>query len=288
MTGKEIADSAKVKKIREYILKSGYPLEIEIGNILRKTAWIVGNQWPYTDSKEKKIRAIDILAMRLMHRQLGLMMVIECKKSEKHDWVFYTQQKERELLPLLGTFVDFLKKIAKPPISEKLTQLYATSTLGELFGAKTSSSALLSKLSGLHLLNPEIRMGIFNVIPTKEGENQPRGKKSTERDDFFEATQQLISALESIGGGMKNFIVFPVIVFDGELYEFYQSENEMEFMPINHVQFISFGTEMSPCMIDIVRKTYFHQFLKIMENDFAILSEIINYEGEGRQKGLSH
>lgn len=50
----ERKEQEKMKKIREYILKSGFPLEIEIGNILRKNGWLVGNQWPYIDLESKK------------------------------------------------------------------------------------------------------------------------------------------------------------------------------------------------------------------------------------------
>lgn len=270
MADKESAESGKAKKIREYILKTGYPLEIEIGNILRKNGWLVGNQWPYLDKKDGKIRAIDILAMRMRPQQpqLGLLMIVECKKGEKHEWAFYTQQKENEFLPMTGALVDLVRKLAKPPISDKLRQLYANATLGELFALKTHSSALLSRLSELHLLDKNIKIGVCNVVPSA-------------KDDFFEATQQLISTFENMGEGIKSFIVFPVVVFDGEIYEFFQQENDLKVLPINHVQFVSFEKSMTPCMIDVVRKTYFPTFLQIIENDFMILSDIISYKGEG-------
>jgi len=164
MSDEKTAEPNKIRKIREYILKSGYPLEIEIGNVLRKNGWLVGNQWPYMDKAEGKIRTIDILAMRMRLQQppFGLLMIVECKKSEKHEWVFHTQQKENEFLPMMGTLFDVLNKLAKPPIPDKLKQLYTNAALGKLFALKTSSSALLSKLSGLHLLARDIRIGVFN------------------------------------------------------------------------------------------------------------------------------
>lgn len=261
--------SEKLEKIRQYILKSGYPTEIEIGNILRKNGWIVGNQWPYVDKNEKKTRAIDVFAMKLLSPQCGVLMIVECKKSIKNDWVFYTQQKRGELLPALGIVVDFIKKINKPPISDKIARLYANQVLGGLFGWKTSGQTLLDRLSEVHFLNEAIKIGVCNVVPS--------GK-----DDFFEATQQLISALQSIGETAKPFFVYPVAVFNGEMYEFFQQENEINIMPVNHVQFISFGTEVSPCIIDVVRSTYFLQFLQMIDNDIKILSDIVNYQGDSK------
>jgi len=261
----ETKEQNKIGKIREYILKSGFPSEIDIGNILRRNGWLVMNQYPYIDKDMKKIRTVDLLAMKMRFQppMLGLLLLIECKKSEKHDWVFHTQQKEREFLPLIGTIIDFVKKIAKPPLSKKLEQLVSDVTVGKLFGLETPSSDLWSKLSGLHILDKAIKIGVFSVIPNS-------------KDDFFEATQQIISALENMAGGMESFIVFPVIVFDGEIYEFYQENAEMKVLPTNHIQFMSFGKDMSPCLIDITRKTYFSEYLKMIDRDSQILLNLVS------------
>lgn len=261
----ETKEQNKIRKIREYILKSGFPSEIEIGNILRKNGWLVVNQYPYIDKDTKKIRAIDVLAMKPISQPpvLGSLLLIECKKSEKHDWVFHTQQKEREFLPLIGTIVDCFKKIAKSPLSDKLEQLVRNAAVGELFGLETPSSDLWAKLSGLHILDKAIKIGVLSVIPDS-------------KDDFFEATQQIISALENLVEGTKYFIIFPVIVFDGEIYEFYQENDEMKVLPTNHIQFMSYGKDMSPCLIDITRKTYFSEYLKMIDRDSQILLNLVS------------
>lgn len=247
----------KIEKIRNYILKSGYPAEIEIGNILRKSGWIVGNQWPYIDEESRKIRPVDVLALRmsLLTPTLGIELLIECKKSLSHDWVFHTQEKGKEYLPFLGAFIDFLKKIERILSTDKLSDL-------------NPNEIMTTKLSGLHLLDKAIKIGVFNVIPSSE-----------EKDDFYDATMKIISALESMRESTQKFIVFPTIVFDGEIFEFFQENGETKIQPINHLQFMSFikGEEgMLPCMIDVVRKSYFSDFLKMVEKDFQILTEVIN------------
>lgn len=167
----------KIEKIREYVLKSGFPSEIEIGNILRKNGWIVGNQWPYVDKESSKIRAVDVYAMRLGLQPpgLGISLLIECKKSIKHDWVFHTQKKEGEFLPGLWTIIDFLKKLSKPPLSDKLKELTADGSLYSLLGLQHPSLVALDKLAGLHVPDKAIKLGVLNVIPSS-------------KDDFSEAT----------------------------------------------------------------------------------------------------
>jgi hypothetical protein len=258
----ENKEQKKIKKIREYILKSGFPLEIEIGNILRKNGWLVGNQWPYVDKESKKIRPVDVLAMKLQFQPpiLGVVLLIECKKSLKHDWVFHTQEREKEFLPVLGTLGDFLKKIYSVPLADELAKL-------------TAADIKASKLTDLHLLNNSIKIGVFNIIPS-----------SKDKDDFYEAIKQITSALESMRETAKSTsaIVFPTIVFDGEMFEFYQENSETKIQPINHLLFMTFSeapSGMFPCLVDVVRKTYFSEFLRMMERDFYILTELFKMKG---------
>jgi len=257
----EKKEQEKIKKIRDFILKSGYPLEVEIGNIIRKSGWLVGNQWPFIDKESKKIRPIDILAMKLQIQPLfSVVLVIECKKSLKYDWIFHTQEREKEFLPLFTTIADFIKKIRNIPLADEPKNLAAKSTM-------------FSSLNDLHVFDKAIRIGVFNVIPSSKG-----------KDDFYEAIMQINSILESMSEIMKiaPAIVFPAIVFDGEMFEFYQDNGEIKILPINHLQFMSFSkapSGMSPCLIDVVRKTHFTEFLRLIERDFHILTQLVKTEG---------
>jgi len=269
----EDKESERIRKVRKAILKSGYPTEIEVRNALKKNGWLVGNQWPYRDKTTQKVRAVDVFAMKigLKPSRLGIILLAECKKSEEHEWVFYTQQKEADYLSFMGAIFDTVRKVTSPQVSEQLEQLMAKATLGDIFNIETRSSNILSKLSGLHILNRSIRMGLFSVAPFR---------KDGGKDDFFEATQQIISSIESLAEGMKGLIVFPLIVFEGEVYEFYPDDGELTILPTNHVQFISFGADLTPHLIDIVKKSHLAEFLKMIETDLQILSEIANYGAE--------
>jgi len=147
----------------------------------------------------------------------------------------------KEPLPFLGMFADFI---------------------GKMRGSKISFE---DKLSGLHILDATVRVGVLHMISPKD------------RDDFHVATGELISALRSIRETMKSFIVFPVIVFDGEIFEFYQENNETKVLPTSYLQFMSFektSTGTMPLLIDVVRKMYFSEFLKAIERDLDILRNL--------------
>ena len=250
-------DEAKIEKIRKYIMKSGFPAEIEIGNILRKNYWIVVNQLPYTDATTGKLRTIDVSAFKPspIPKMGGFQIFVECKKSDKHDWVFHTQHKTAEFLPATLTVIELFKTIGHPAVRDKVTEIAKEYTIGDFLSRRASES--IGSLVKLHNFDEAIRLGIMHVIPDNN-------------DDFLEAKQQIMSAMKGIDKTKNTFIKFPVIVFDGEIYEFYQVNEEMKVLPTNHLQFVLYDGDMLACTIDIVRKSYFQEFVKILENDIAI------------------
>jgi len=117
------------------------------------------------------------------------------------------------------------------------------------------------------VLDKTIKIGVFNIVPS-----------SKDRDNFYVATSEIISALGGIRERMKSFIAFPVIVYDGDIFEFYQEKGENKILPINHLQFMSFEKAqagMLPCLVDVVKKIYFSKFLRMIERDFYIFAELV-------------
>jgi len=258
-------EQAKIENIRKYILKSGFPSEIEVGNILRKANWIVINQAPYIDKITKKIRTIDVSAFKPVPipKLKGFQVIVECKKSEQHEWVFHTQHKTNEYQTAMWTLAELFKTMGNPAIMEKFNELSKACKATNLFGYpleqhnKQILSSKMSSLTKLHYFDETIRMGIMHLMPNKN-------------DDFFEATQQIGAIVRSMNEPEKNFVQFPVIVFDGEMFEFYQENAEMKVNPINHLQYTLIDGEMPLRTIDIVRKSYFSEFIAMIENDISI------------------
>jgi len=45
------------------------------------------------------------------------------------------------------------------------------------------------------------------------------------------------------------------------------------------MSFVSAHKGMLPCMIDVVRKSYFPEFLRMIERDFYILTQLLKTKG---------
>lgn len=245
-----MANNEKIKKIIKDIRESGYPLEIEISSILRKDGWFVVNQYPCIDQKTKDVRVTDIMAMKTWlsgARASGLRLIIECKKSNK-PWVFYTSSKESDLWTSLISAVDAIKK-----------SLYFPKSL-EMLTPEQQAVTLSSHIEKSHLMNLSIKVGTICHVPFR--------RKKDDKDDFFKATNQVLSALEYEREKLK-LITYPVIVFDGEMYEFDIKQQEIEIKPIGYLQFITVerAEYPAPCIVDVMRKTHFHEFLRLVNTE---------------------
>ena len=108
------------RSLEDYLVaeieKSGYPLEIYISSILEDEDWVVMNNQPFRDPDRDELRSVDILAFHhptasdfKKHEPVGFSprLVIECKKSATHAWVFFTRPEKTKFFPMSGHIYDF-------------------------------------------------------------------------------------------------------------------------------------------------------------------------------------
>lgn len=78
-------------KVKEGIIKSGFPLEMYIGNILDKYGWEYEIGTLFDDIETRKDRELDITA-KLTMSEIEIFLNIQCKKSTKHQLILYAPQ----------------------------------------------------------------------------------------------------------------------------------------------------------------------------------------------------
>lgn len=241
-----MTDDKKIQGIKQDILKSGIPLEIEVSSVLQEHGWFVAHQSAYTDRDTQEIRTIDIFAIRMKSEKLKSMaLVVECKKSA-NVWAFYTQPKSSDLYSKMIVFFESLKRC-----------------VDAVEAKQTVTDAMLKRS---HLVDQHIDVGVINYIPFGQS-----GKgKQKKRDDFFQAQQQVTKAFEYFRDNRKTKMMYPVIVFDGEMYQFDVHGTEIKLNPIEYLHFVGIEKEetLTPCLIDVVRKSYFPEFVKRVNQEF--------------------
>ena len=218
----------KIDKLKEDILKSGILLEVEVSQLLQNDGWLTANQFPYFDERMEKIRAVDVIATK------GICLIIECKKATDHPWIFYTASKS-------DPWPNVILKEGRIKTS-------------------TGKEVPPSSFPKSHLLDMNIRAGMIAYVPFQK------------KDDFFEAKNQVLNALFYTNPKMETeelgFPIYPVIVFDGEMYDFFLDKGELLMKPTDYLHFIaSSPISREEFLIDVVRKTYLPNFLKVSNQE---------------------
>ncbi|MGM9510180.1 hypothetical protein ACS5NO_20765 [Larkinella sp. GY13] len=85
-------DQELLKKIKDALVKSGFPLEMNIANILDQHRWdnLISTQ--YLDFETRQIRESDIIASKIING-IEIKILIECKKSTEKQLVLYQPQR---------------------------------------------------------------------------------------------------------------------------------------------------------------------------------------------------
>lgn len=86
-------------KIAQSIGKTGFKLEYETGNLLRKNGWHLISNRCYIDDLEGTVREIDLLAYKVNNVKdfsLYTVLIISCKKSEANAWALLSRPIEEK------------------------------------------------------------------------------------------------------------------------------------------------------------------------------------------------
>jgi hypothetical protein len=269
-----------IKKIKDGITKSGFPLELKIGNILEKNNWAYSIGNIYEDFETGKYRESDIAAEKTTNG-IAINLFVECKKSTDKQIVLYAP-KNNKLSPFMSIWLKLFPRIR--------------------FGKDISYSEkkIFEEFSKLPYFDKDVPFS-KNLIVTK-GDT---------------VTQDNLSYLSSINGLIKKSvhtgsdgyletgfrcIFFYILVFDGQLFQLSNSKTEDfdlkeisygQFEYQHHFQFephyyetanndlvstaSQFGTKF---IIEIMTPEYFEKYIQNIEETISKVT-LNNIDGWG-------
>jgi hypothetical protein len=275
--------------LEDYLLgrvkKSGYPLEIEISNILENERFAVFNTQYYFDAEAHQGRDIDIFALtlgpeviddKLLPLSLRTDLAIECKKSETHAWVFYT----RPRLPMSSIYMhgQFRTTVPKP----------------EEFSMESFEWFLQHKCLILHYDKfAEIAIAYEEIKKKKmDTENGKKRKNGSSRKEIFEATNQLVKftsyEMHQIYERIAKLpwkdkrevttLFFPVIVFDGDMFVMFLDSGEPRLERRKHVLLgthyrCPYCLNVESFTVDIVHRSHFNEFIQLWKTHLHTTKE---------------
>jgi hypothetical protein len=95
--------------------------------------------------------------------------------------------------------------------------------------------------------------------------------KSKPLDNFYEAQHQVLKAIRYSQGirqiNPKNTLLYPVIVYEGNMFECYVHDDALQVSQIDHVCYLSGGIpeDATPTYIDVMTLDYFPKYLADVE-----------------------
>ncbi len=280
----------KEKTLDDYYLneirKSGYPLEIRVSNLLDNRGYVVFNTQYYFDEEAKQGRDIDIYAIpkdcyskedKLAPFKVRSELAIECKKSETYAWFFYT----RPRIPMSSIYIR--------------GQYRTTVPQPETYSAQSFQALFENELLELHYDNFERVAIAYDEIKKRKNEKKKNEGESKGRKEIFEAVNQLVKftcyEIHQTFNRIEKFkkstahseyliFFFPIIVFDGDLFEVSFSSGEPRLDRRNHILLTThyrcpYCQEVESYTLDIVNTSYFDDFLKIMAKSYWGIRETI-------------
>jgi len=249
------------KKILEQIDKTGFPLELRVSKFLRDNDYIVSNNLYYVDLDEGKGREIDIKANKNylfedkeMQYYVRNLFFIECKKSKNKPWVIFTSQHTNYNVDLFnlgckGTLLDRSEIWHVPEIMAPLHKIHPFINV-ERFG-RSYFEAFTDRVSGKAILDSI-------------------------------ASSAKAAMIAKMGGSASHEIIlhyYPIVVFEGELFEAYLDENEM-YVKESDLIYLSFYYQSikykgSQFIIPIVKEKALPELMSSFDKILTFLGETV-------------
>jgi hypothetical protein len=250
--------------IKKAIAKTGLPTEIKVTNLLRESKWSVFNEYPYLDSDNGGVRTIDLRAIKVnvISNQKNknpfitvLELFIECKKSLNEAWVFHVA----DLKDVPESYETLASKrlfsITKQPAKGKTKEFTCLNHIPLTYSRNFIEHKIALShqvIGGKDLLFEAYMQLIKNLID--------EDRKATEEDNKIKGKNYPYS----------EFVVIPMIVFDGAMFQCYYKEGQLVTSKINFVRSIVniLPSQKLPALIDVVSLEILPQYIKNIESEF--------------------
>jgi hypothetical protein len=110
------------EKVKKFLTKTGFILEMEVAEILKKSGYEVKVNQYFLDLEEGKKREIDIVATKEINK-INIVLIIECKQSLQDNWVFICSEKKPSRYYATVTHLPLVSNLHKSEIFNETHKL---------------------------------------------------------------------------------------------------------------------------------------------------------------------
>jgi len=266
------------KEIIEAIEESGYLIEHRVVPVFNSFGFSVNSNEIYTDFETKKTREIDIVAYdhHLTNNDTLIVpkLLVECENN-KQPVVFF---KDTPLNPFMFHLDAKISGIPKFIITSKGTRKSFNDFMNlemkhhycwESFSTQYCSFQITEKrgIKKWMALHPENQHNTFeNLIKCLD-------YKINEHESSIQIVSDKYSEIN---------LYYPIIVFQGDLYESYFKDGVTHLDEINHIKYrkkVPKKDYVDTYHFDIVTERYLDEFLKLMDKEIkTIVSKFVGMQ----------
>lgn len=258
-----MSDEQLSNKIKEELLKSGFPLGLRCRRVLYQHKWAGSLNRFYIDSEGTE-REIDAMAHKQTifstnsrpHNTVNSILIVECKRNQNNHWVFFDEDLGLQFINVISTLDTKQNEQIEWGVMKKLRSLRRH----HYFEMKATSSFSMAFKS-------------------------PKGK-----NQIFEGLQELFAAYKNeretveknmkrtdCGEGIWVNVYYPVLVLEGKLFIATMVREDLKVEEIDQVLY----TAQHPSYldtwttIDVVRADFFPNYLDSLDQDHEIIVSYI-------------
>ena len=268
--------------LKKEIAKSGYPLESYVASVISsQKGWSLYFNPYFLDKDENKGREIDVKATyssdELYNKGssvfMGLSLMIECKSIRGNAWVFFKNPTELYSPILRCSYFDFFGE----PDGDTLSSLISSKKSTHFDRCRTKATQYAEYIispNKSNKRNDNIWTSEIKLIKacSEEIENLMKENGETVEELKLEGIDLWVDSPDDI-----IHYVYPVIVFEGKLYEASIGDDirlkRRQYIQL-HVDFKSRNYEGRYC-IDVVSRQFFPKFLRNVEADVNVFEKRI-------------
>ncbi len=252
-----------IDKVRDWLREQGYPLEFQTSSSFQNAGFDVFQGFYVREPKTNSVREVDVLARiransAKIHFEISI--IAECKWSRDKPWVVFTAPR---------------------------TKMAPSACI-----AQSISSTLCE--AAMHCLASNEDLQTLELFSSKE-RNGFGGRRALsrdgEQDHFYSTVQSIVSKAVNYVASVDEdrrtnklpdfgAVVFPLIVFEGELFEAYfsQETNDICLNPVNFARLHWRGAEdpsQYVSTVDIVKFSYLSTLLASRKKEMERLRDEI-------------
>lgn len=306
-------------RVEEMLKKSGFPLEIEFSSFLEQKGWSVASSTFHQDQDQGIPREIDLIGWKILHEasggrkldpyELGVNLIIECKKSEEYDWVFYTRPRKRNLefygpqypKGLLYTdFMEFVRTRSLLPVAFPALAIRHEQQFGPLTAVLSPQIARqltdtqqmgIAHAGNLRCLETDAKSIHHEEVPRQNRPNDlsvyevARGLWKATWDAMILSKSMMTVMLESISKGVRLpsqkwpiHLFLPIVVFDGRMWNWIAEEKRVDKIDevVLQVHFPSLNYPSPSALICIAQKERAFSLITDIEEDMSKIADLVS------------